>query len=197
MSLASGEVNRQGWMIWAIRSVRTCTASSLSLCCAQGPATWLTQETPSATSNASSANGFSSDQAGMPPAVMTMSSLSPLSRLSTWMEAISRAIGAIRAIMLGMASVVIARKRRASCPCVVISSSWRRATAIQTTPVKDTRMSSERTGSLPKNVSAEDAHRVPPAPLPARCPSPACASFGGWPFKGLGGSIAWWRKGGP
>ena len=28
-------------------------------------------------------SGFSSDQAGMPPAVMTMSSLSPLSRLST------------------------------------------------------------------------------------------------------------------
>ena len=64
------------------------------------------------------------------------------------MEAISRAIGAISAIMLGMASVVMARKRSASWPCVVISSSWRSATAIQTTPVSDTRMSSKRAGSL-------------------------------------------------
>jgi hypothetical protein len=71
-----------------------------------------------------------------------MSSLSLLRRFSTWMVAIRRAIGAITASMLGMASVVMARKRSASCPWVVISSSCRRATPIQTTLTSDIRMTS-------------------------------------------------------
>ena len=98
------------------------------------------------------------------------------------MEAISRAIGAISAIMLGMASAVIARKRSASWPCVVISSSWRSATAIHTTPVNDSEDEQERTGGLPKHVSAQDAHRVPPAPL-------AAPSTQGAPIRGL--AIQW------
>ena len=61
--------------------------------CAHGPTKWLTPAIPSDTSSASMPSGFSSAHTGMPPAVMTISSLSPLSRLSTWMAAISRAIG--------------------------------------------------------------------------------------------------------
>ena len=57
------------------------------------------------------------------------------------MEAMSRAIGAIKAIMLGIANVVMARNRMTFWPWVVISSSCRSATAIQTTPVSDKRMS--------------------------------------------------------
>ena len=72
----------------------------------------------------------------MPPAVMTISSLSPFSLLSTWMLAISSATGAMKASRPGMASVVMPRKRMTSWPWVVISSSWRRAMAIQVTPVR-------------------------------------------------------------
>ncbi len=92
----------------------------------------------------------SSDQTGMPPAVMTISSLSPLRRLSTWMQAISSAIGAISASMLGIASVVMARKRRASWPCVVISSSWRSATRDPHDAGQGKQDEHERTGRLPK-----------------------------------------------
>jgi hypothetical protein len=74
----------------------------------------LTTDTPSATSSASSPSGLSKAHTGAPPAVSTISSLSLLRRLSTWMVAISRAMGAITASMLGIASVVMARKRSAS-----------------------------------------------------------------------------------
>ena len=49
-------------------------------------------------------------------------------------------MGAISASMLGIASEVMVRKRRASWPWLVMSSSWRRATPIHTTLVSDSRM---------------------------------------------------------
>jgi hypothetical protein len=103
--------------------------------------TWLTSATHSATASATHMNGRSSFHTGMPPAVITISSLSPLSLLRMWMVAISSPMGAMTAIMLGTANVVITKKRSAFCPWLVISSSWRSATAIHTTAVSDMTMS--------------------------------------------------------
>src|SRR5262249_61168480 len=100
-----------GVIPWAMRWVRIWTANSRNFGGAHGPTTWFTMAMPMATRMASTPSGLISDQAGVPPAAMTMSSLSLLRRLRTWMEAMSRAMGAISAIMLGIASVVITRKR--------------------------------------------------------------------------------------
>ena len=45
--------------------------------------TWLTRATKLATASANSPSGFNKVHTAMPPEVMTISSLSPLSRVST------------------------------------------------------------------------------------------------------------------
>ncbi len=66
-----------------MRSVRTSAVISRSFTCDHGPTTWFTKATASATSRANAPSGFMSAQTFMPPAVMTISSLSPLSLLRT------------------------------------------------------------------------------------------------------------------
>ncbi len=68
--------------------------------------------TAKATMTRQNAEGLEEPPQGMPPDVMTISSLSLRPLLSTWMEAIRRARGAINAIMLGMASSVMVMKTR-------------------------------------------------------------------------------------
>jgi hypothetical protein len=147
--------------------------------------------------SANSASGFSSDHGGMPPAVMTMSSLSVLRRFKTWMAAISRPMGAIRAVMAGMASVVMSRNRRASWPWEVISSSWRSATAIHTTPVSDTRMRISAPAVCRKMYRLRMRIEVPRHAAPGVPPRGPVTRQGGKSFKDLPRSIARWRKGGP
>ena len=123
VSLGSGSVKRHGWITCPIRSLRTSSVYSRSRRWLQGPTQWFTPETASATSSARKPSGLSRAQTGVPPAVMTISSLSLARRLSTWMLAMSKAMGAIRASMPGSASVVMVRKRSTSWPWLVISSS--------------------------------------------------------------------------
>ena len=75
-----------------------------------------------------------------PEAVSTISSLSLLRRFSVWMAAISSEKGAMIAIRLGSASVVILTSIHTSWPCEVTTLSWRRASAIHTMADSDKRM---------------------------------------------------------
>ena len=123
----------------------------------------------------------------MPPAVMTISSLSPLRRLSTWMEAISRAIGAISAIMAGDGQ----RGHGQEAQRVLALRGHQLELAQRHRDPHHARQGHEdehkRTGSLPKDVSAEDAHRVPPAPPPALPRSVAPHALGRLTIQGLTG----------
>ena len=68
----------------------------------------------------------------------------------------SRATGAISAIRFGSASVVMIRKVTVLCPSLVTTLSWRSASAIQTMPVSDSRISARAAAVLPEDVAIED-----------------------------------------
>ena len=92
--------------------------------------------TSSVTSTVRIAKGFRSRIGDTPAALITMSSLSPMSLFSVYSTAMNRAMGAITITRAGRPSAVTPRNTSSVCPLVVSRSNSFSACVIQITAVR-------------------------------------------------------------